>query len=358
MPSSTSSFERESPVLAWSRAWIVALVVAMAGVGGWELHWRAQGFSATTQNTDDLWVSARREATARPGRTVFIGSSRILFDIDLDRWASHFEDELPVQLALEGTGPRPFLSELARDPEFRGFLIVGVTPGLFFGEGGVRRSALNRLETQTPAQRSGQWISQRLERVFAFMDGDTRLFEQLDRLAWPQREGIRPALRLPRKLLEMREDRGSVMWWKVADDPEYRQLARDIWQGLSAIPRPPPEPEALEAMFRTVREDVAAIRARGGEVVFVRCPEAGPFAEAASKHQPRAEYWDRLLRETEAVGVHFADHPALADVELPEWSHVAPEDQGRFTDALAELVAPVHARWKSAAAHSGADVAP
>ncbi|MCH8082277.1 MAG: hypothetical protein IID52_07855 [Proteobacteria bacterium] len=50
--------------------------------------------------------------------------------------------------------------------------------------------------------------------------------------------------------------------------------------------------------------------------------------------QPRDKYWERLLRETNSVGVHFEDHPELQGFRIPEWPHLHSEDAPEFTRAL------------------------
>ena len=90
----------------------------------------------------------------------------------------------------------------------------------------------------------------------------------------------------------------------------------------------------LDALLDDVAADVETIRARGGEVVFVRAPSAGPFREIEKQAFPRERTWEPLLRRTGAVGIHFEDHADLQDVEIPEWSHIRARDTDRFTRAL------------------------
>ena len=91
-------------------------------------------------------------------------------------------------------------------------------------------------------------------------------------------------------------------------------------------------------VFDEVKENVDRIRARGGDVVFMRCPSEGLFIEREHKEFPREKYWDQLLVETDAGGVHFEDNAALQGLELPEWSHLSPYDSDVFTKAIAPLI--------------------
>jgi len=348
MPSSTSNSDgiplRDVPDLPWGRAAALAGVLFLLALAGWEAHWRSEGFRPGARNSEGLWAELRRGVDrSEPDQTVLLGSSRMLFDIDLDAW----EEEtgvLPVQLALEGSNPRPFLSDLAEDPDFTGLAVVGVTPGLFASPGaGLRGGALERYRRESPSQWIGQKLSVPLERTLAFYDPDAALFAVVHRQTWwPEREGLPFQPRDVRRLVEMDWRREANMWTRIDDDPEYRELVRSIWRDFfENPPPPPPEEEArrlFDKMIRTLKTDVAAIRARGGDVVFVRPPSAEFLREIEAEAFPRKELWDRILAATDAVGVHFEDHPELADVSIPEASHVSARDKARFTRALARIL--------------------
>ena len=335
---------RDVPRVAWSRAGILALILLVLPLGGWEAYWRGQQFRPSTRNSDGLWAMARRWVDrAAPEQTVLLGSSRMLFDIDLDVW----EEEtglLPLQLALEGTNPRPVLSDLADDPDFTGLAVVGVTPMLVvMPEAGYRAAAIDRYTTESPSQWLGQRISMPLERVFAFYNFDTALFTVLHRQTWwPERPGLPFQPREVRKLSDMDRRREADMWARLDDDPEYAELAQSIWRDFIDHPPPaPPEAEAraqFEAMLEEIKRDVEAIRARGGDVAFVRLPSAGYFREFEAAALPRERVWEPIVAAAGAVSVHFEDYPELMDVRIPEWSHVSARDKGRFTRDLVRIL--------------------
>jgi hypothetical protein len=349
MPSSTSSSdpgpppERVVPTAPWDRIAVVTVVLFLAALGGWEAYWRGQGFYPSYRNSEGLWAMTRRQVDrAEPGATVIIGSSRALFDTDLEAW----EEEtgiLPIQLALEGTNPRPVLAGLARDPDFIGLLVVGVTPPLFFMPGiGYREGAIERYESETPSQWLSQRISMPLEQILAFYSFDTKLFTVLKRQTWwPERAGVRIE-RDVRKLANLRRTRQAPLWEKLEYDPAYAALARDIWREFLDNPPPPPPPDEAKKIFDTMIEelqrDVETIRARGGEVVFVRYPSTGHFLEVETRAFPRERFFDVVVDSVDAVGVHFDDHPELQDVTIPEWSHISSRDSPRFTRALIQVL--------------------
>lgn len=371
MPSSTSNSERPSnagelpayevplddpPVralpsrtLGWP--WLVALLLFAVALSGWELYWRDYGVAPSYRNSDGAWAMQRRRIDQGEGdATVIIGSSRVLFDIQLPVW-ERLAGERPIQLALEGTSPMFLLEDLADDTDFTGRLVVGVTPLLFFADFSRRHAVLPYYRNESPAQRAGQRLSMwLLEPWLAYYDPDFALFTVLERQPWPERPGV-PNEVAVRRLSVADADRATRMWDKVERDPAYRAMARDIWSRL--LQRPPPPPAAAHALRdKQIARAVAAVgklRARGVPVVFVRAPSAGQWLEMERKAFPRAATWDRLLAATGAPGIHFEDHPQLQGYELPEWSHLSASEAERFTEALLPLVEDASTRPAPAA---------
>src|SRR5687768_6965588 len=98
----------------------------------WELYLRSTGANISYDSNSALWAHHRSKVYEPIDKsTVFIGSSRIQFDLDLDTWESLTGDK-PVQLAWPGSSPLPQLYHLADDEQFRGKLIIDVTEILFF----------------------------------------------------------------------------------------------------------------------------------------------------------------------------------------------------------------------------------
>ena len=95
--------------------------------------------------------------------------------------------------------------------------------------------------------------------------------------------------------------------------------------------------EAINAVIAEVKANVDKIRARGGDVAFMRLPCDGPFAAAEENGFPRERFWDRLVKETDSVGVAWQDHPSLQGHYIVEWSHLAARDAENFTRAAAPI---------------------
>ncbi len=338
--------DRPMPSLSWRAVTFAVAILTLLLTAGWEVYWRGKEMIAGDfKNSPAFWADARRKATG--DATVLIGSSRTLFDVDLDIW-EEFAGVRPVQLALEGTSPRIFLKDLAEDETFHGTLIVGVTTVLFFTqEGGLREEVIAYTRDETPSQRADHLMSIPLERAFAFLDEQTRPKRQMTIAPLPLRDGMKPRFD-PRKLSIMDEDRNTEMWSRVVNDEAYRKEAQGQWMlllkpaappgGESAGPPPPMPDAAIDAVISDVKKSVDKIRARGGEVLFIQPPVGGPFGEVERAAFPRERFWDRLLAKTDCAGVTFYDHAEMQNYDLPEWSHLSPPDAKQYSRALVPYV--------------------
>lgn len=335
--------ERRVPELRWSLAVIMMLAVSLAGVGAWELSWRRAGVEAAYRNSAGLWAMTRRQLDRQPtNATAIVGSSRLLFDINLDAWERE-TGQAPVQLSLEGTSSRPFLDHIANESDFSGLLVVGVTPGLFFSPiVGLRTDAIERYRDESPSQWMSQRLSMLVEPRLAFYDPDFALFTVLRRQPLLPERLDPPPIPSVRKISNTRRNRQNDMWERVATDPAYNQVVTGTWKAIITAPREMPPPEVrqkmLEEAIEEVRSNVETIRARGGEVVFVRAPSSGPFRDVERKGLPRERFWDAMLDRADAIGVHFEDHPELQGLEIPEWSHLRATETDAFTTNLIEIL--------------------
>ncbi|MEP6940570.1 MAG: hypothetical protein ABI846_12475 [Rudaea sp.] len=337
--------ERDVPERPWRPIFVAALVLFALLIAGWELYWRAFGAMPGYHNSDAEWAQQRRRIDAgEGGKTVLVGSSRVLFDVQLPVWEK-VAGERPIQLAIEGTSSVIVLEDLAADPNFTGRVLAGVSSDLFFTGFRYRGDVVPFYRKETPSQRVGNWLSRALiEPYFAFDDFDFALAAVVKRQAWPRRPGI-PAISPVRKLMEQDADRNTHIWSKLETDPAYRELARGIWAQRFDAPPPPnlntPEKlqKVIDAQIQRAVDAVVKLRARGVQVLWVRPPTSGRYLEFDNKVFPRAQTWDVLLARTGAPGIHFEDYPELQGMELPEWSHLAHSDADRFTAALYSIIA-------------------
>jgi hypothetical protein len=60
--------------------------------------------------------------------------------------------------------------------------------------------------------------------------------------------------------------------------------------------------------------------------------------ERENLDNPRAAFWDRLIAETGAPGIHYADYPELRDFECSEWSHLSASDSVEYSKRLLAIM--------------------
>src|SRR3712207_331942 len=114
------------------KAIVLASLLLLAFVLGWEGYWRSQNFQLSYNDDEPLWAHHRKRIyETSPSAPVLIGSSRVKFGIDLSTW-EQITGKAPVQLAQVGTSPRLALDDLANDQNFTGTVLVGVVEPLFF----------------------------------------------------------------------------------------------------------------------------------------------------------------------------------------------------------------------------------
>lgn len=326
---------RVIPLARWPAIGWLVLVLVVAATAAWEWRMRTLGLHAGDLD-DSKWhwaVERRKLAAGDHDNVVIIGSSRMLFDTDLDVW-QEMTGRRPLQLALVGTNPRPVLLRIADETGFKGLLLVDVTPDLYFMDRFSFLPAYGEIldfwKEESPSERVGHQIGLVLSQQLAFLDEAYRLAPLIERIDIPDRPEVRRPYLEVWKLSEHSADRQARMWPRLVTDHRLRDHARLVWGPFDGTG---PGPESIA---RGIEESVAAvakIRARGGEVVFVRPPSAGLYYENEQVFGPRAKTWEPLLAKTSAFGIHFEDYPAMQNLEVPEWSHLSAESATRFTRA-------------------------
>lgn len=345
---SNSDFVRTIPQLPWHRLLLAVALFATTATAAWEYYARSAGYRPTLNDTADLWAETR--ATVKSDSIVLLGTSRMLFDLDLDVLEMALGSR-PVQLALVGSSPFPILADLAADESFRGTILLDLVPAMYLAPTGsppvaASEKALTRYRTWNYAQQWSHQLGVRLEDHVAFLrQEDLTLAKLLERVPVPNRADALVGPKFPDYFYSLDRDRRARMVPEAAivGSPLQQRIV-NTWLPLFT---PPPPPSFiplekfqqmmgadLEARFARTKEHVARIQARGGKVVFLRLPVTGSLAEREEQLAPRAATWDRLVRENRVPSIHFAEHPELNAFECPEWSHLSAGDSVAFTRLL------------------------
>ena len=329
----------------FKRAGLLALCLSVIAITSWEFSLRDKNVTPSYDDNEALWANKRAMVyEPKDQSTVFIGSSRIKFDLDIPTWESLTGDHA-IQLANVGSSPRPVLADLANDKNFKGRLVVDVTEGLFFFPGlafydRTTNKKIAYYHNITPTQRFSFQVNRVLESTFVFLDQDNfSINAMLDHMHIPEREGIYGGPQFPMEFDRTSFDRQSYMAPEFVADTNLQNQVKAIWAGFGrANTTPPVSGAALDSIINWVKFQADKIKARGGEVIFVRTPSSGPAIEGEKHGFPRAAYWDRLLSMTGCQGIYFEDYPAIAHFVCPEWSHLAPSDAVIYTKNLIKIL--------------------
>ena len=352
MPSSTSSSDRSAsrpsgreaetpdnnrlvPGGAWGATWLATLALVAVAGGGLELWLRGRGYRPSVKDDEYAWAWQRVRAGDGSPRTVAVlGASRILLAFDAATFARDAPNYKAVQLAVDGTTPAGSLIDLAGDPEFRGIALVDTTEsGILVGNYARQDAYVTAYHRRfrAPGAMAERWLATAVQsRVALPSAGGMRALGALwQHAVWP-----------PPPYVTTFADRTQFADFSLTSIAERRRAQLD---------RLPPAGTAsaadaaawLEEALR-IEPHVAAIRARGGQVVLLRmptCDERWQFDETTT---PRALYWDRLAARlttrTGAVAIHFRDYPELASLPCPDTSHIDSRDGPRFTHALIDIL--------------------
>ncbi len=179
----------------YKKAGLLALFLSFIALASWEYSLRHKGVTASYDDNEALFADKRAMVyEPRDKATVFIGASRIKYDLDIPTWES-LTGNHAIQLANVGSSPRIVLEDLANDQNFKGRLVIDVTEGVFFNPGAVffdwrTKKKLAYYHTVTPTALFSFRVNRVLESEFVFLDQDNySLNAMLDKMKIPNRTG-------------------------------------------------------------------------------------------------------------------------------------------------------------------------
>lgn len=320
----------------WRQTAFVAVAVLLSGIVGWEYLFASLGGSRQpVADSAELWSEWReRAAHAKPGDLLLIGASRMQLDMDLST-LERVTGQQSFQLAIDGASFLPVLGDLATDPRVRGDVIISIRPPDLTGRG-VQHA-------QETVDSYRQWLANRYSSPSQYTED---LLEKVVYSFVPSREqGVRPetlfALWREDKRISAyittyatREREGDYSRVDAEALRNGRYLRSVDWYSESAqTPQ-----EVIDQNLAFIRAAVAAIRARGGDVIFVRFPISAELLAASEEYLPDEKYLGRITPETGAKLINFVDYPSLNRFYPPDGSHLDVTDQVEFTAALAEIL--------------------
>ena len=332
--------ERDIPDQPWRAIALIVMVLVMLLTSLWEWRMRALELVPGDLGANfDRWAELRRQVDKRDVPVVIIGDSRILFDSDLDR-AAQLTSVRPLQLAIAGGSGVPILENLADDPHFKGLAIVGMAETAYFDTQYAAVRPLKAIELsrwESPSKRGSFLIQRVISHGLAMLDDDYQLSTLVFRLDQDWRPGVKGPYDAVWKAQETAAGGQTWIWHRLEHDQRLSEHTRYVWHQL--FPPQPLDDESIKAILVRTKIAVDKIRARGGDVVFVRPPSAPNLRAVEDKHLPRAKGWDALLAYTHTNGIHIDNLPAAQNLTLPEESHLSRACATVFTDAYTRALA-------------------
>ena len=333
MPSSTSSSE-PGVKSNWGASIALALAIVCACVGGWEIYWRSHGFVPSVTDDAGLWALMRQRANdLGKDAVVLVGSSRMQMDIQRDAFARETGWKPAVQLAVVRGPSVPVLENLANDPAFLGTVVCEVNPVLFFADTPKIDRMLDSYFEAFREWSTGKYVEQRLsmwfQRNFVSRLPDLA-FSQL-RVAWEHGR-----LPLPEYNAIISEDR-----YRYGDYLKFVGLRYANKQIAGFLEETTPKvmsPSVFAERLRRVHSYVAAIKARGGNVIFIHLPSSQHVLEYERRWWKRSEFWDNLAKATDATSIHYEDYPELSKFVPPDGDHLGRVAAQHFSASLGRIL--------------------
>jgi hypothetical protein len=326
----------------------IAITLSVISLISWEIYWRSQGKIPDLDDDKNLWAVQRAKVdNAYENDAVLLGSSRVLFDFQLDEWQAE-TGVRPIQLASAGASPLPIFHDIVNNTNYKGTILVGVTPGLFFSttypEASPWKRAQSRVDyfkDRTYAQRLNHWLSLPLQKNFVLVStseegwsDDIDLKSLLNNISISNRTG-KPQYPPFNSFAYIEEDRNNPMSEKTATDTVFANSIKTVWKFLIMGNQNPPEREATTNFFLA---DAKKFMERGGNLILVRCPSSGWIKGGEDKFLSREEFWEPLVNASKAKAYYFEDYDQFKNLICPEDSHLSAKDARFFTTELVRIM--------------------
>lgn len=324
----TSNSNRKKNI-KWLLVYTASVLFSVLILLGYDSYFRSKGYNASVVDTKDLWALQRSrvyQGIKKP--LVFLGASRTLFGIDMNWVKNNMQEYNPVMLAINGHYPLMALKDLANDADFNGIVIVDIdSRGLSKPNHFMQQYYVDHYHnTWTPNKYIHQTLLSRLQSRFIFTNPEFGALNLINRHLSQQG--------LPNKInSNMQPNRNSKLDLLQVDSAA---LANNFYNILSQdlIDNPAPQPEQWLSDLAPIKDWVAAIESRGGDVIFYSPPVFGRQIELSNKGYPRHLYWDAFIREMGVKGVLSEDIQGMDKFVLPDESHIDYRDKKAYTKLL------------------------
>lgn len=324
---------------------LLTILLFFFGVLSWEFYLRNEGYGISYDDGKEFWAHQRRMVySPKEEATVFIGSSRIKYDLDIESWIKETAD-FPIQLGCVGSTPIPVLNNLAADEKFKGKLIIDVTEKLFYNFKNWPREkpdeGIKYCKSETYAQRVSYYIDNFLQTFLVSLDKENfTLTPLINKIPLRQRTGVETNQFFPVEFERINKYRQSFMTDRFANDSFQTRKVQGLWKlyGEKGKKDPPTPDFKIDSLIGDIKLKIDRIKKRGGEVVFTRTPSTGSELINENKNYPRERFWQKLLEVTQCQGIHYADYSELTALNCPEFSHLDQNGARIYTKKLISIL--------------------
>jgi hypothetical protein len=329
-----------------TKAFLICVIATTAIFACYESWLRHQRYIISYDDDGgELFADIRRKIyLPQEKATVFLGSSRMKFDLDISTWAQ-LTQETGVMLANVGSSPLLILKDLADDEKFSGKVLIDITEGSFFdlsGRSNRRPSEkLDYYKKETIAQRWSFFVNDVLESKLIFLDKENfSLSSMLKKIDMPKREGKTEFPPYPVDFGRVDRNRRETMEINFTSDTAQINQMKNVWLStMKANEKRAETPQTqIDSIIHIAVESIKKIEKRNGKVFFIRPPSSGTLREMEVAYFPRQKYWDRILELTGVRGIHYEDHPTLRNFTCVEMSHLSKENSRLYTTLLIDLL--------------------
>lgn len=315
---------------SWILTWAFTLALFFAGMLTAESAWRHLGYRPSAVDSPALWKFWYDRAVDGGPRTIaLIGTSRIQAGISTGVIRNRLPDYRVVQLAKYASGsPIGVLRALASDDRFNGIVICDTIEPFLLREYWEDQRELFEYVGDTRDGIEALASATVLERL-AIRSSESGIWAALNEL------GNRGALPFSRHI-RMGADRSIEFDFSgVKNLKQFREEKVEMYRRRYAEAQFP-TPEGLDLDVEDIENFVRSIRARGGQVVFLRMPSSGERLALEEEYHPKNKYWDRFAAMTSGIWIHPADLADARGWECPDESHLDYRDTISFTNALVD----------------------
>jgi len=317
----------------------VAFMVAL------ELRLAQLDYEPSIVDTPERWIAQRLRASRLGDRAlIVIGASRIQLGLDMKTLGQE-TGLVPVQLSVLGSSPATVLAGLAADPTITGTILVDYYDGYAMADTAARyQKAYEARLAANPLVSLGENTEARLTHVVrdhlrSYAGGATPFsslqlalsgkVRQLYLTTLPDRSRRADYTRVPMPAFYHRNVMKSL---GISLDINTPDLENVLQQKVAVITPIDNQPFLQESLG--IKRMVAAIRQRGGRVIFVKMPTSGMVEQIEARQFPRDQFWTPFVAMVGAPAIWTGDFPELAGFKSPDGSHLDYRDQVRFTQLL------------------------